>query len=228
MRRSAGAPSDRFHIVPNGIDASRVSGISEEALAEFRGRYACPDELLVFNVGRLVYEKGADLLVEVAPRVLQQVPHVRFVIGGRGPWLAMLRERVQMLGLADKVLLTGYLSDEERDRLYMVADCCVFPSRYEPFGIVALESMAAGTPVVATHVGGLGSVVSHEETGIVVLPDNIESLTWGIVSTLTDRKAAARRAARASVTVQQRFAWPVIGEMTLEAYRQASSQPACG
>ena len=88
--------------------------------------------------------------------MLSQAPDAKFVIGGHGPLFPSLSQRIDAMQLHDKVMLTGFLTDDERDRLYVVADVCVFPSRYEPFGIVALEAMAAGTPVVVSDVGGLG------------------------------------------------------------------------
>lgn len=221
VQRFYGIPAGKIHVVPNGIDPSRFDRPKAEDLSEFRARYARPEERLVFNVGRLVYEKGADLLVEAAPQVLARIPEAKFVIGGRGPLLATLERRIQELNLRDKVLLAGYLSEEDRDRLYVAADCCVFPSRYEPFGIVALESMAAGTPVVVTAVGGLGTVVNHEYTGITVYPDNVESLAWGLIRVLGDPEATAIWADRAEKTVRQSLSWKVIADLTLAIYRQA-------
>lgn len=214
-----GAGPDNLHIIANGIDSRRFHALRKQDLSEFRARYARPDEKIVFNVGRLVYEKGADLLVEAAPRVLQQAPEAKFVIGGRGPLLAGLEQRVQELRLGDKVLLAGFLNDADRDRLYVVSDCCAFPSRYEPFGIVALEAMAARTPVVVSNVGGLGTVVSHGITGLTTYPENIDSLAWGILNTLKDPEAAQRRALQAWNAVEQTLSWPVIADETLQVYR---------
>lgn len=219
VQRFFGVDPGRVTVIPNGIDVSRFDRLRDENLGRWRARYARAGERLVFNVGRLVYEKGADLLVEAAPIVLRQIPQAVFVIGGRGPLQGILEQRVRAMGLSDKVYLSGYLSDEERDRLFLLADCCVFPSRYEPFGIVALESMAAGTPVVVANTGGLGAVVSHEETGLTVYPDNVESLAWGIVRTLSDPQAAARRAARAYDYVRRHLSWHGVASSTLQVYR---------
>jgi glycosyltransferase involved in cell wall biosynthesis len=213
-----GVPAERISVIPNGIDGSRLRSLRDEDLSDFRRIYARPDERLVFNVGRLVYEKGADLLVESAPLVLRRAPDAKYVIGGRGPLLAYLGERIDAMNLHGKVLLTGYLSDEERDRLYVVADVCVFPSRYEPFGIVALEAMAAGTPVVVADVGGLGAVVQNEQTGLTAYPEDVDSLAWTITRVLDDTEAAILRAERASSYVELCLAWPVIADMTMQAY----------
>ena len=173
-------------------------------------------------MGRLVYEKGADLLVEAAPRVLNRLPQAKFVIAGRGPLLPALSQRVHEMYLTDKILLSGFVSDDDRDRLYVAADLCVFPSRYEPFGIVALESMAAGTPVVVSDVGGLGTVVDHGQTGLTSYPENVDSLAWAIIQVLEDTEAAASKAKRALETVQERMTWPVIARQTLARYREVA------
>lgn len=224
VREFFGVPGERIAVIPNGIDGSRFAALRKKDLSQFRARFAKPQELLVFSVGRLVYEKGADLLVEAAPQVLQQVPETKFVIGGRGPLLPSLGQRVAEMNLEDKVLLTGYLSDSDRDQLYVVADCCVFPSRYEPFGIVALEAMASGTPVVVSDVGGLATVVTHDETGLTTYPENIESLAWGIVRVLREPEAAARRAILAEEAVTDCLAWSRIAELTIAAYHRVGAQ----
>ena len=87
---------------------------------------------------------------------------------------------------ADQVYFTGRVSDADRDRLYRVADVACYPSLYEPFGIVALEAMAAHVPVVVSDAGGLPEVVQHDESGTVVYNGSPESLAWGIVRVLKD------------------------------------------
>lgn len=221
VRTFYGAPAERISVIPNGIDSQRLRSLNAQDLGEFRGRYARPDQRIVFNIGRMVYEKGADLLIEAAPLVLSQAPNARFVLGGRGPLLQRLEWRVAALHLQDKVLLTGFLTEEERDMLYVVADVCVFPSRYEPFGIVALEAMAAGAPVVVSDVGGLGSVVQHEVTGLTALPEDVQSLAWAITQVLNDPQAAQVRAAHARAYVETHLNWEVIAGMTVQVYEAA-------
>jgi glycosyltransferase involved in cell wall biosynthesis len=221
VERYFGVAAAEIHIIPNGVRSDRYDRLRTTEHSDFRQRYADPDEEVVFNVGRLVYEKGSDLLVEAAAKVLGQRPKTKFVIGGTGPLLGRLENRLRELGLEQRVLLTGFLSDEDRDRLYLLASCCVFPSRYEPFGIVALESMAAGTPVVVTNVGGLGTVVTHNETGITVFPDDVDSLAWGILRTLEEPEAARLRAAQACQAVRELFSWSHIAQLTLVTYAEA-------
>lgn len=221
VERYFGVNSARVTVIPNGIDGSRFAPLREADLSEFRARYAQPEEQIVFNVGRLVYEKGADLLVEAVPTVLQEAPNTRFVIAGKGPLLHRLEQRVAELNIGSHVTLAGFLDDDDRDRLYVVADCSVFPSRYEPFGIVALESMSAGTPVIVTDVGGLGSVVLPGKTGLKAAPENVPDLAQKLTQVLVDRAAALVLADNALGQVSECFSWQVIAALTLRVYASA-------
>jgi len=189
-------------------------------LSAFRQRWARPDERIVFNVGRMVQEKGAHLIVEAAPRVLARFPQTKFILAGTGSMSEHIKRRSHELGIADKVNVAGFISDADRNRLLKVADAAVFPSLYEPFGIVALEAMAAKCPVVVSDVGGLGEVVTHDVTGVTVYPDNVESLAWGILHTLRDPAAAKARAERAYRMAKEEFSWGRIAERTIEVYQR--------
>lgn len=216
-----GVPWDKMDIVPNGVYTERFDQLparGSEELFAFRRRYARDDEQIVYHVGRLVGEKGAHLVVDCAPAVLAQVPSAKFVVAGRGPMLEMLQARVVAMGLADRFFFTGFIPDEERDLLYRAADVAVFPSLYEPFGIVALEAMAAQTPVVVSKSGGLAEVVEHNETGIHVWSDDADSLAWGIVHTLVHWDWSLARVANAYARAQSIYNWDRIAEQTVAVY----------
>lgn len=219
-------PPDKIDVIPNGVSAERFARWRGQDLSAFRGMYALPDEEIVFNVGRMVHEKGAGVLVEAAPRVLAERPQAKFVIAGSGAYANELRHRAWELGVAHKVLFTGFIPDEDRDRLFLVANCAVFPSLYEPFGIVALQAMAAQCPVVVSEVGGLAEVVKHAETGITVYPNNPESLAWGIVHTLAHPEWARQRAANAYKVVVEEYNWDVIARRTLATYQRVLDERA--
>lgn len=211
-------PPDKIDVIPNGVDTAPFDELDQLDLADFRARWARPDEHLVFNVGRVVQEKGAHLIVEAAPRVLAEIPNTKFIIAGTGSMVEPLKRRVLELGIADQVLIVGFVSDLDRNRLLKVADAAIFPSLYEPFGIVALEAMAAQCPVIVSSVGGLKEVVQHDVTGVTIYPDNIESTAWGILHTLKDLKAAKRRAAKAYRMVKREYHWDRIAEQTIAIY----------
>jgi glycosyltransferase involved in cell wall biosynthesis len=122
------------------------------------------------------------------------------------------------------MLFTGFIADEDRDRLFRVADCAVFPSLYEPFGIVALEAMAGKCPVVVTEVGGLQEVVQHAETGITVYPDDPGSLAWGILHTLQHPMWSAARVENAYRVVREEFNWERIARLTRGVYREVIAE----
>lgn len=214
------APQEKIDVVPNGVNPFHNGQWTQTDLANCRSRHKVPEGRIVFAVGRLVHEKGFHLLVEAIPYILSEFPDTQFVIAGRGPEAAHLAQQARELGVADQVHFPGFISDEERDCLYHVAACAVFPSLYEPFGIVALEAMAAGCPVVVTEVGGLREVVRHGKTGITVYPDDAQSLAWGVLHTLRNPALAAVRADQARQMVRYEFNWNTIAARTTDVYQR--------
>jgi glycogen(starch) synthase len=219
-------PVDKVDVIPNGVNADAFARWQGQDLSAFRAMYALPEEDIVFNVGRMVQEKGAGVLVEAVPRILSEYPRAKFVIAGSGSYVETLRHRAWELGVAHKILFTGFIPDEDRDRLYCVASCAAFPSLYEPFGIVALQAMAARTPVVVSEVGGLAEVVKHAETGITVYPNNPESLAWGILHTLKRSDWAQQRAENAYRMVLEQYNWHVIAAQTAQTYQRVVKERA--
>ncbi len=213
-------PSDKISIIPNGVDPARFENLLHQDLSAFRNEWALPEEKIVFYVGRMQYEKGVHNLVEAAHQILARGERVKFILAGKGPMLAPLRQRVAELALQDLVLLPGYVDDVVRDRLYCVADAAVFPSLYEPFGIVALEAMAAKCPVIVTNVGGLGEVVENEVTGIKIPSYNLDVLVDAIAYVLTNPQQAKERAARAYEMVCGEYAWEHIARATVNLYAE--------
>lgn len=217
-------PREKIDVVPNGVVVKPSPFENDEERLAFRRRFACDDQPLVFSVGRIVYEKGLHILVDAWSQVRAQFPQALLVIAGAGGYLEALQERARRAGLADAILFTGRISDEERDRLYHAADAAVFPSLYEPFGIVALEAMAAKCPVVVSHTGGLAEVVKLHETGLTVYPNNVDSLAWGIRHTLAHPEWSRQRAANAFHEVCTRYNWSAIAHATLDVYRRACEE----
>lgn len=217
-------PADKLDVIANGVDTARFDALDGVDLTAFRRAYARDDEEIIFHVGRLVQEKGVHLLVEAMSGILAGRPAAKLVVAGTGGSLDGLRARALALGLGSKVHFTGFIPDEDRDRLLRVADVAVFPSLYEPFGIVALEAMAARTPVVASNVGGLGEVIENHATGLLVYPNDIGSLTWGILHTLENPAWSAARAANAYDMVRERYNWDAIARSTAAVYRQVMDE----
>jgi glycogen(starch) synthase len=215
-------------VIPNGVDPRRFDALKGMDLKTFRAGFAGPNEPIVYYVGRMVPEKGLSVLIDAAPLVLREWPGVKFVLAGGGGYANELRAKANALGVGGNIIFPGRIPDEVRDGLFKVADVAVFPSLYEPFGIVALEAMAAGTPVVVSDVGGLSEVVDLHETGIKVYPDDPESLAWGILHTLKNPQWSKARAENANRVVRTLYNWDRVAGMTADVYKRVVSEAKAG
>ncbi len=217
-------PFDKIDIVYNGVNASKFEfDWTEEERAEWRARLALPDEKIVMYVGRFVREKGIHVLLSAAGVVLSEAPNTKFLIVGGGH-RERLEKFVRWYGLQEKVLFTGFMANRSLHQLYRVADVAVFPSLYEPFGIVALEGMAAGAPVVVSDAGGLREVVLHDKTGTVSYAGNPESLAWAILRVLNDPERAEQLVERARKRLKTDFHWAHLATQTIAVYERVWSE----
>ena len=212
-----GLPNDKMTMVPNGVNPYVYDALFEQDLRDFRLKYALPNEKIVLYVGRLVYEKGIHILVNAVPKVLAKVD-AKFVIVGSGYMQEQLSNIVKSIGLEHKVIFTGFVDEANLLNLQKVADVSVVPSLFEPFGIVALEAMAAKSPVVVSDTGGLGEIVQHEVTGVKVYPNNADSLAWGITKVLTDDNFAKITRQNAYNVILEKYDWDKIARRTRGVY----------
>ncbi len=217
VRWAFGLPEDKLVMVPNGVNTEVYAGHGED-LREFRSKFALPEEKIVLFVGRLVYEKGVHVLVNAVPKVLEKA-NAKFIIVGNGYMKEQLSGLVKSMGLAHKVLFTGFVDDETLRKLQRCADVSVVPSLFEPFGIVALEAMAARSPVVVSDTGGLSEIVEHDISGVKVYVNNPDSLAWGINRILIDDGFANWLRTNAFKRVQEKYNWDKIGQQTSNIFR---------
>ena len=215
VRWAFGLPEDKLVMVPNGVDPTVYA--KNDDLSGFRGKFALPQEKIVLFVGRLVYEKGVHVLVNAIPRVLERVD-VKFIIVGNGYMKEQLSNIVKNMGFAHKVMFTGFLDDDSLRKLQKCADVSVVPSLFEPFGIVALEAMAAKSPVVVSDTGGLSEIVDHDVTGVKVYPENPDSLAWGIIRVLLDDSCASLMRNNAYKKIEEKYNWNRIAKQTEAVY----------
>lgn len=217
-------PKDKIDVVYNGVDASKFQfeWPEEERLAH-RAQFAKPDEKTVLFVGRFVREKGIHVLLNAASAVLAQEPKTKFLLVGRGN-KEKLERFVQWAGLKDRVVFTGFKANRDLHMLYRCADVAAFPSLYEPFGIVALEAMAAGASVVTSDAGGLREVVHHDKTGTTSFANNPESLAWAILRVLQNPDLAAKLRANAEARLKTEFDWSHLAGQTIDVYDRVWSE----
>ena len=213
-----GLPDDKLVMIPNGVN-TQVSASSEtEDREAFRAKFALPEEKIVLYVGRLVYEKGIHVLINAVPKVLGRV-NAKFIIVGSGYMKEQLLNIVRSMRLEHKVLFMGFVDDETLLGLQKCADVSVVPSLFEPFGIVALEAMAAKSPVVVSDTGGLSEIVDHDATGFKAYPNNPESLAWGITKILIDENYRNYIRENAHRKVQEKYNWEKIAQQTKQVYK---------
>lgn len=223
VRWAFGLPEDKLVMIPNGVNVQEYTENKNMDLSQFRRRFALPEEKIVLFVGRLVYEKGIHVFVNAAPKVSEKVD-AKFVIVGNGYMKEPLSNLVKGMGLAHKVMFTGFVDDDTLRKLQRCAGVCVVPSLFEPFGIVALEAMAAKSPVVVSDTGGLSEIVEHDVTGVKAYPNNPDSLAWGITRVLLNKDYANRLKENAYKRVQEIYNWDRISQQSRTVYESVQKE----
>ena len=222
LQRLFGLPFDKINVIPNGINLSNFTGIERDY--DFRRQYAMDNEKIILYVGRLVYEKGVQHLIAAMPKILSNYNDAKLIIAGRGGMMDELRAEASNLGLNDKIYFTGYLNSKQVQKMYKCADVAVFPSTYEPFGIVALEAMLAGVPTVVSDVGGLDEIVTHGVDGMKSYAGNANSIADSVTALLYDHQLATNVSKKAKQKVKDQFNWEKIAQDTHFTYEKAICQ----
>ncbi|HET7559693.1 MAG TPA: 1,4-alpha-glucan branching protein domain-containing protein, partial [Limnochordia bacterium] len=213
-----GLEPDRTEVIYNAIDAASLwsPAIGRRAAAL---RRALRRPLIVF-AGRLVREKGVDVLLAACAR-LAATHAFKLAVLGRGGERQALERLAGELGLAERVEFMGYVQHPRLGAYLRAADVVAVPSRYEPFGIVALEAMAARSALAASATGGLAEVVEHERTGLLVEPGNADAWAAALARLLDDPELRRRLSARAAADVRARWGWDKVAQATEALYAEA-------
>jgi len=216
----------RVAVIPNGIDPRDLRPVGD--LEALRRQFAAPHERLVVLAGRLVYEKGFQLALDALPNVIGNVGDVRFLVAGSGTHEGELKEQARRLGLDGHGSFLGWIGDDALHSLYRIADLCVVPSIYEPFGLVALEAMASGCPCIVADTGGLREVVpAGERVGLRFNGGDAAHLGAMIERLLTDAPLRGRLVAEASEHVLS-FDWSDVARRTRGVYRDLTAGARAG
>ena len=217
-----GVPDERIAVIWNGIDPEDMRPHDEPELERLRAQFAAPEQKLVLLIGRLVYEKGFQLAIEAMPELIERHPETRFLVAGSGTHEQELRRQAEELVLMNHGTFLGWMGDDVLHSLYRIADVCVVPSIYEPFGLVALEAMASGCPCIVADTGGLREVVPHEEAGLRFTARDPGSLVETVERVFRDRDLRERLVAEAAEHVL-RFDWDDVGARTGEIYAELAA-----
>jgi glycogen(starch) synthase len=205
-------PIEKVHLVPNGVDPALWAVPTDATAAR---------EPLVVAWGRVQYEKGFQVLVRAIAELRGRLPQIRCIIAGRGSYLSELQTQIDVEGVTDVVDLAGFVPDDELRRILQRAGCVIIPSLYEPFGIVALEGMAAGAPTIVARTGGLAEIVEGTDAGLLFEPGNHHDLAERIYQVLTDDELASSMRTSAAKLITDHYAWSAIAASTVEVYRTA-------
>lgn len=222
LQRLFGLPYEKINVVANGINTTTYSGIERDY--DFRRQYAADNEKIILFMGRLVYEKGVQHLISAMPKILDGYHDSKLIIAGKGGMTDSLKAQVDSMGLNNKVYFTGYLNAKQVSKMYKCADVSVFPSTYEPFGIVALEAMLAGVPTVVSDVGGLNEIVEHRVDGMKSYAGNPNSLADSILELLYNPQLCDNISKRAKLKVKSEYTWAKIAQDTHFIYQKAICQ----
>ena len=222
LQRLFGLPYEKINVVPNGVNLNLFNGIERDY--NFRRKYAMDNEKIILFLGRLVYEKGVQHLIAAMPKILNGYHDSKLIICGKGGMLDELKAEAERLGISQKVYFAGYMQGKDVQRMYKAADIAVFPSTYEPFGIVALEAMLSENPIVVSDVGGLNEIVQHKENGMKSYAGNPNSIADSILELLYDHKLCADITKRAKNRVRNEYNWSKIAQDTHFTYQKAICQ----
>ncbi len=222
LQRLFGLPFEKINVAPNGINTNMFSSIEKDY--DFRRKYAADNEKIILFMGRIVYEKGIQHLISAMPKILHGYNDAKLIIAGRGAMTDELKQQVQQMGISNKVYFTGYMNSKDVAKMYKCADISVFPSIYEPFGIVALEAMLSGTPVVVSDIGGLNEIVEHGVDGMKSYAGNANSLADSILQLLYNPQLCDNIVKKAKAKVKNEYNWTKIAQDTHFIYQKAICQ----
>ena len=215
-------PGSKIDVVYNGVSNHLFEGEIDQG--KVKQRYGIgPIDPTVLFCGRLVQQKGPDLMIEGIPPVLQYYPNAKFVFAGDGHMRHSLETRAAQLGISHAVRFLGHRGGKELIELFQMCDALCVPSRNEPFGIVVLEAWSAGKPVVATMNGGPNEYVRHEKDGLKIYA-NPDSVAWGLGTLFADWEKARVMGKAGKESVARSFTWDVIAGETVEVYERLAAQ----
>lgn len=223
--REYGVPERQIRVVPGSADLQRFTTTLSRAEARVRLGWSIDRPALV-SVRRLVRRTGVDRLIEAMPEIAARHPEVLLHVGGTGPLLPALRQRVLDLGLDRHVIIHGYVSDDELPLFYRAADLNVLPTTaLEGFGLTVVEALAAGTPSLVTPVGGLPEVIRPLAPDLVLASSDVADLVRGLDDVLAGRLALPDADACRAFAVE-RFAPDLMASRVAEVYGEIAGRHA--
>ncbi|WP_227934978.1 1,4-alpha-glucan branching protein domain-containing protein [Alkalihalobacillus deserti] len=201
-------PEEKVSVIPNGVDFELIKPQKNCNSIEKN------DAFTIFSVGRMVKEKGFQSVINAAAILKERNVKIRFVIAGKGPMLEAYQQQVRERQLESYINFLGFISDDERNEWFYRCDATIFPSLYEPFGIVALEGLAAGKATIVSDTGGLSGIIRHDENGVKFIPGDEGSLVTQVLYLYNHPILREALATQGLKDVKTRFDWSTIADQT--------------
>lgn len=210
---------DNIEIIPMGVDTSRFNPNKASNLRDAFGA-----DYLIFSVGRLVDKKGVKYLIMAMKDVINEFPRAKLIIGGSGPEKENLEKLSESLGLRENVIFTGYIKNSDLPKYYASSDIFVLPSietkegDTEGLGIVLLEAIACGTPVIGSDIGGITDIIKDGETGLLAKSENPEDIAKQIIEILSNERLRQKLSEYGITLVKERFSWDIVTKQFIEIF----------
>ncbi len=211
-------PDWKISIIYNGVNAHDYDGCIDPGAVKARYGVGPMDPTVLF-CGRVVFQKGPDLLVEAIPFILANYPSAKFIFVGDGEMRQSVEARTHQLRVAHATRFLGFKNEAELADLYKACDTVCVPSRNEPFGITVLEAWSAGKPVVVSRNGGPDEFVWHQVNGLKIYPA-AESVAWGIGTLFTNFEWARWMGRNGRIAAETAFSWDAVANHVSHVYMQ--------
>jgi glycosyltransferase involved in cell wall biosynthesis len=220
LHREYQVPLERIHVIPSGIDTERFNTTITRSEARAKLNWP-PDRPIILAVRRLARRMGLENLIAAMDKVRRQYPDVLLLIAGKGALAETLQAQIEELGLTEQVRLLGFVSDQDLELAYRAADFSVVPTvAWEGFGLIVIESLAAGTPVLGTPIGGIPEILRPFSEDLVFEGTSAEQLAQGIIEALSgQRQLPSSKACEAYI--RKHYAWSAIAQRMKSVYQAA-------
>jgi N-acetyl-alpha-D-glucosaminyl L-malate synthase BshA len=201
-------------IIPMGID---LKLFNQNLISDIKKDYKI-NSTMILTVGRISEEKGIEHMIKAVPFILKEIPEVKLVIIGDGPEKNRLEELVKNLNLTENIIFIGWILNNDLNKFYKSADIFVLPSLREGMGVVLLEAMACGTPVIGSDIGGIKDMIKDGENGFLAVPGNPEDIAQKIIRLLSNEDLRQKFSDNGLKKVQEKFSWDVVNEKFVKIY----------
>jgi glycosyltransferase involved in cell wall biosynthesis len=200
-------PKEKVVVIPNGVQINKSHSDSTPKFPE-----------LILSVGRLIWRKGFNYLIEAMPAIIASFPNAKLYIIGEGPERSNLQKQIEKLGLNNSVSILQNVSKLTLDSLFLKSAVYVQPSLYEPLATTTLEAMSFGKAIVATKVGGLPEAIKDGETGLLVEPGDSKQLSEAIRTLLSNKPLCENLSKKTIAWAEDKFSWGVLAKRTISMY----------